>query len=167
MIKSYRNMLDGLACNRCNYANKCFLRKMPLYLYPEQIQIFMINMPAFIFNYREEEKRWHANYRGIQEQLVQYYNIHAYGLLNNKQAFLTNAAQKESDRQRIREYFKYLLDGAARLTEDKNPGMSIMFDELGLLLASDYLDAVSKVISIMKTVAKSNYDVGMKCFGKQ
>lgn len=82
-----------------------------------------------------------------------------------KKRYLTNEMQQESDRQRIRELFKQLLDGAAKAIEDKNPEISIMFDEIGLVLASDYLDAVSKIFSMFKTSGKIKDNSADKCFG--
>lgn len=39
---------------------------------------------------------------------------------------------------------------AAEMTKDKNPLVSIMLDEIGLVLADDIIEAVRKVISILE-----------------
>ena len=75
-------------------------------------------------------------------------------LLGNDVRVLTNIAQRESDKQKIRELFKQYLDMAAKATEEKNPELSIMFDGIGLALASDYLEAVGKIFSMFKTLEK-------------
>lgn len=62
--------------------------------------------------------------------------------------------KKDSDRQFIIKQFKDFLEVAANATENKNPELSIMFDGIGLILASDFLEVISKVFSIMKTVKK-------------
>lgn len=78
---------------------------------------------------------------------------------------MNNEGQRENDRQKIRELFKQMLDIAARATEEKNPEMSIMFDGIGLVLASDYAEAVSKIFSMMKTTIKSDNYYSGGCSG--
>ncbi len=70
--------------------------------------------------------------------------------MGNEVRILTNTAQRESDRQRIRELFKQYLDMSAKATEDKKPELSIMFDGIGLVLASDYLEAIGKIFFCLK-----------------
>lgn len=86
-------------------------------------------------------------------------------LIGNEQRFLTNEEQRESDRQKIRKIFKQMLDFAAKAVEDKNLEMSIMFDGIGLVLVSDYVEAVSKIFSMLKTVIKNENYFSEKCFG--
>ena len=53
------------------------------------------------------------------------------------------------------------MDVAAKVTEDTVPEASIIFDGIGLILASDYLEAVHKVLSMFNTyekIIKSNED---------
>lgn len=165
MSKMYKNLLEFRPCYECNSRSYCFLRKIPLNHYPEHVQNFVITIPNCFFSYHENTKQWYANYQGIQEKIVEYYNLYNCGLSGNEKCYLSNEMQKESDRQRIRELFKQLLDAAAKATEDKNPEISIMFDEIGLVLASDYLDAVSKIFSMFKTLGKVKYNSAEKCFG--
>lgn len=96
---------------------------------------------------------------------MQYYNWNNCGLSGNERNYLTNAEQKKCDEQKIRELFKQFLNVAAKATEDKAPELSIMFDEIGLVLASDYLDAVSKIFSMFKKLGKINKDSAGNCFG--
>ena len=145
MGKQYINMLNYLDCSKCGYRNVCFLQKISLSKYPEQVQEFVIKLPQNTFLYREREGLWNANYLTVQEQLVRYYDVHNCELIGNKKTFLTNERQRENDRQKIRELFKQMLDIAAKATEEKNPEMSIMCDGIGLVLASDYVEAHKKL----------------------
>lgn len=72
-------------------------------------------------------------------------------------------AQQDSDRKRIRELFKYFLDLAAKATEDKNSELSILFDGIGFVLASDYLEAVGKIFSMLKTREKMRNNTTTRC----
>lgn len=161
--QNYKNMLEYRSCNTCGSRNVCFLRKIPLYHYPEYVQNFVISVPNTIFTYQEPTKQWHANYQAIQEQIVQYYDSNNCRLSDNVAHYLTIEAQKESDRQKIRELFKQYLDMAAKATEDKNSELSIMFDGIGLVLASDYLEIVSKIFSMFKTWEKINVKNTDRC----
>lgn len=42
---SYRNILRYRKCNECGIRNICFLRKMSLYHYPENVQEFVLSIP--------------------------------------------------------------------------------------------------------------------------
>lgn len=161
MNGQYKNILNLAVCNKCKYRNVCFLQHISMQRYTEQVQNFLINVLNTNFKY---QGRWKADYLSVQEQLVQYYNEHNCELIGNKKRFLTNEGQRENDRQKIRELFKQMLDNAAKVTEDNNPVMSIMFDEIGLVLASDYVEAVSKIFSLLKTAIKNdNYFSGGCC----
>ena len=96
---------------------------------------------------------------------MQYYNRDNCGLPGSERNYLTNEEQRKCDEQRIKEQFKQLLDAAAKTTEDKNPRLSIMFDGIGLVLASDYLEAVSKIFSMFKKLGEINKDYTGACFG--
>ena len=165
MSNQYKNMLSLLECNKCGYRDVCFLQKAPLSKYPEQVQEFVIKLPSNTFSYRKQEGLWHANYRTIQEQLVQYYGIHNCELVGNRELFLTNERQRENDRQKIRELFKQMLDIAARTIEEKNSEISIVLYGIGLVLASDYIEAVSKIFSMLKTTIKNDNLFSERCFG--
>lgn len=165
MSKIYKNLLESRPCSTCNSRDICFLRKVPLNHYPEHVQNFVISIPNSIFRYQENTKQWYTNYYAIQEQLVQYYDSNNCGLQGNESYYLTIEAQRESDRKRIRELFKQFLDAAAKATEDENPALSIMFDGIGFVLASDYLEAVNKIFSMFKTLEKVNGTSAVKCFG--
>ena len=163
MSYNYRNMLEYRNCNECPSRHTCFLRRIPLYHYPENVQNFVIYLAKPAFEYWESTSQWHANYQEIQKQIVKYYDVHNCELLGNEVRILTNTAQRESDRQRIRELFKQYLDMAAKDTEDKNPELSIMFDGIGLVLASDYLEAVGKIFSMFKTLEKIKINETNRC----
>ena len=161
----YKNLLELRPCVKCLSSDICFLRKISLNRYPEHVQEFVITTPNSAFSYQENTKQWYANYQAIQERIVEYYNSNDCGLSGNERRYLTNEMQKESDRQKIRELFKRFLDAAAKATEDKNPEISIMFEGIGLVLASDYLEAVSKIFSMFKTLGKVTYNSAERCFG--
>lgn len=165
MSNQYKNMLSLLECSKCGYRDVCFLQKVPLSKYPEQVQEFVIKLSPNTFSYREQEGLWYANYWTVQEQLVRYYDIHNCELEGNKKSFLISEAQRENDREKIRELFKQMLDVAAEVYENKNPGISIMLDGVGIVLASDYVEAVSKIFSMLKTVIKNDDYFSGKCFG--
>ena len=162
MNGQYKNILNLSVCNKCKYRNVCFLQHISMQRYTEQVQNFLTNVLNTNFSY---QGRWEANYWSVQEQLVLYYNEHNCELIGNKKPFLTNEGQRENDRQKIRELFKQMLDIAAKVTEENNPVMSIMFDEIGLVLASDYVEAVSKIFSMLKTAIKSDNYFSGGCFG--
>lgn len=161
----YKNILTNFDCSKCRYKNVCFLQKISLSKYPEQVQEFVIKLPRNTFLYQEQTGLWYTNYLTVQEQLVHYYDIHNCELVENKKPFLTNEGQRENDKQNIRELFKQMLDIAAKTTEETNPEMSIMFDGVGLVLASDYVEAVSKIFSMLKTAIKSDNYFSRGCFG--
>ena len=163
MTNNYENMLRYRNCNKCLSRHTCFLRRIPLYHYPKNVQNFVISMPQPAFTYEFQTRQWHANYQEIQKQIVQYYDLNNCELIGNNVRVLTNAAQRESDRQKIRELFKQYLDVAARATEEKNPELSIMFDGIGLVLATDYLDAVGKIFSMFKTLEKIEINETNRC----
>ena len=158
-------MLNFSVCNKCKYRNVCFLQQISTQKYTEPVQNFLINALNISFGYQEKKKVWSANYLAVQEQLVQYYDAHNCKLIENEKPFLTNERQQESDKEKIRELFKQMLDIAAKATEDKDPQMSIMFDGIGLVLASDYIEAVSKIFSMLKTAAKHDNHFSRECFG--
>lgn len=58
-----------------------------------------------------------------------------------------------------------MLDIAAKATEEENPEISIMFNGIGLVLASDYVEAVSKIFSMLKTAIKNDFFPPGGCFG--
>lgn len=163
MSHNYKNLLEHRNCNKCGIRNICFLRRMPLYQYPEYVQNFVISMPQSAFTYHSQTRQWHANYQKIQQRMIQYYDLNNCILSGNEANYLTSEVQQESDRQKIRELFKNYLDIAAKATEDNYPEESIMFDGIGLVLASDYLEAVGKIFSMFKTLEKMRINATNKC----
>lgn len=151
----YNNMLNLKQCSVCSAKDFCFLRQIPLQNYPEVTQNFVIHLPSNIFVYSNAENRWHAHYKSIEDQIIAYYNICNCYVPINRQYPLSVEAQRENDRRLIREKFKQLLDMAAKATEDTDPEMSIVFDGIGLVLASDYLEAVHKVLSMFSKYDKA------------
>lgn len=168
MNYTYDNLLKDRPCSTCHSRNVCFLRQMPMQQYPESVQQFVITVPNAAFKQPQPlfgRKYWHADYHLVQDWLVQYYNRDNCGLPGSERNYLTNEEQRKCDEQRIKEQFKQLLDAAAKTTEDKNPRLFIMFDGIGLVLASDYLEAVSKIFSMFKKLGEINKDYTGACFG--
>ena len=151
MKMKYNNMLNLRQCSVCPTKAICFLQQMPLRDYPEATQNFVIHLPPNIFAYNNIEHRWHAHYQLVENQIIAHYNTCNCYVLGNTQCPLSVEFQRESDRKFIREEFKRLLDMAARATENADPEASIIFDGIGLVLASDYLEAVHKVLSMLST----------------
>ena len=133
----YQNMLSLQRCNNCASRNTCFLQRMPLQNYPEATQSFVIHLPRSAFSYDNYSRRWHADDWSIANQIISYYDAQDDVILENRQYPLSTTVQKESDRQFIRKKFKHLLEIAAKATEDTAPEASIIFDGIGLVLASD------------------------------
>lgn len=95
--------------------------------------------------------------------MVRYYDANSCVLSGNETGYLSVDAQQNSDRKRIRELFKYFFDIAAKATEDKEPEISILFDGIGFVLASDYLEAVGKIFSMFKTREKMKSNTTTRC----
>lgn len=150
----YQNMLRLLRCKNCAGRNTCFLQRMPLQNYPETTQSFVIHLPRNAFSYDNYSRRWYTNDWSIANQIIANYEAQNGFILENRQYPLSTTAQKESDRQFIRKKFKHLLEIAAKATEDTAPEASIIFDGIGLVLASDYLEAVHKILSMFSTYGK-------------
>lgn len=152
---AYMNLLSQLNCNNCPNKNICFLQRMPLQNYSEATQYFVITLPSQFFKFDNISHRWRADYQGIENQLIVCYDSWYYFIPESKQVVLSPEAQKDSDRKFIRDTFNHLLDLAAKATEDTDPTASILFDGIGLVLASNYLEAVHKVLSMFKTYSKA------------
>ena len=150
----YKNVLDLRKCNKCSFINSCFLRRMPLQNYPESTQNFIVNIPGRLFSFDRTENMWHTNYQAILGQIIAHYNAQNNIIQENSKPVLSFEAQRESDRQLIRDKLKQLLDVAAKATEKSDPKTSIMFDGIGLVLASDYIETVHKILSMFQKYDK-------------
>ena len=162
-MTTYKNILNQQQCYRCPSRTFCFLRRIPLHYYPENTQYFVKTIPSQAFAFDEMERRWYANYHMILNQIITYYNSQQNFILQNRLFVLMEDAQRESDIQFIRGRFKKLLEAAAKLTEKSDPEMSIVFDGIGLVLASDYIEAVHKVLSMINTYNKMSYVNDDRC----
>lgn len=160
---AYMNLLSQLNCNNCPNKSMCFLQHMPLQNYPETTQSFVIYLPSEIFGINETDHRRHADYHQIAKRLIAYYDTNRCSLPDNRKIPWSEGAQKDSDRQFIRDRFKHLLSIAAKATEDTAPAASILFDGIGIVLASDYLEVVHKVLSMFSTYDKAVSSYGGDC----
>ena len=102
----------------------------------------------------------------ILDQIITYYNSQPNFIQQNRLFVLVEDVQRESDRQFIRDRFKKLLEAAVKGTDESDPEASIVFDGIGLILASDYLEAVHKILSMINTYNKMSYvnDDSRDCF---
>ena len=159
----YKTILNQQQCYRCPSRTFCFLQRIPLHYYPENTQYFVKTIPSQAFSYNNKERVWYANYQIILNQMITYYNNQPNFIQQNRLFVLMEDAQRESDRQFIRDRFKMLLEAVAKATEESDPEASIVFDGIGLVLASDYLEAVHKILSMINTYNKMSYVNDDRC----
>ena len=162
-MTTYKNILNQQQCYRCPSRTFCFLRRIPMQYYPENTQYFVKTIPSQAFTFDGTKRIWYANYHMILDQIITYYNSQPNFIQQNRLLVLMEDAQREIDKQFIRDRFKRLLEAAAKLTEETNPEASIVFDGIGLILASDYLEAVHKILSMINTYNKMSYANGDRC----
>lgn len=146
----FENMLEYQPCADCPQKGICFLHRELLCNYSPEVQNVIIHVPSVGFKYNDVDKVWHANYQVIQDYLFNYYNASGSIIVCNRLNGLLEDAQRERDKKEIQNLFKYLLDVAAKATEKRNIELSIMFDGIGMVLITDYYEAVNKVLSIME-----------------
>lgn len=130
--------------------------QMPYTLYDNHIEEMVSNfrkqMPKTIF-WHDNNGVCHTRYDWLQDYLLEYCRINypwkspIYLESSSGQAVL--ASDSNSYEKIIKEIFKKAIDIAAEVTKDKNPLVSIMLDEIGLVLADDIIEAVRKVVSIL------------------
>ncbi len=160
---AYKNILNPKKCSGCCSRDFCFLRKISLQDYPESTQNFIVHIPSSLFYFNETEYRWYTNYQAILNHIIACYNGQRNIIQENLRPDLSIDEQRDSDRQFIREKFKQLLDVAAKATEKSAPEVSIVFDGIGLVLASDYLEAVHKVLSMFQKYTDIVNPTGNDC----
>ena len=118
----------------------------------EMVSNFRNQMPQTIF-WNDNNGVCHTRYEWLQDYLLEYcrgnypWKSPIYLESSSGQAVL--ASDSISYEKIIKEIFKTAIDIATEVTKDKNPLVSIMFDEIGLVLADDIIEAVRKVISIL------------------
>ncbi len=147
---TYNNILDPIKCKDCKNSAYCFLRKSPMQKYPESTQDFFVFLLNNAFYFNPAKNRWHADFQKILDSIIADYDSQRNFIQENRKSFLSIDAQRDSDKQLIRNMFKQFIDVAAKATEKSAPADSIAFDGVGLVLASDYLEAVHKTLSMFK-----------------
>lgn len=118
----------------------------------EMVADFWIQKPRTIF--------WHDNsgfcytrYEWLQDYLLEYcrrnypWKSPIYMESSLRQVVLVS--DSNSYEKYIKEIFKTAIDIAAQVTKDRNPQVSIILDEIGLVLVDDIIEAVRKVISTL------------------
>lgn len=143
------------------------MRNMPLQKYPTGSQLLVKQIPSRAY-FIDAENHWHGNYDIVQDYLISYYKVYGGYIQENISPVLSPKGQQDSDIALIRRVFKQLLTVASEETKESNPIASIMFDGIGLVMASDYLEAVHKIFSMISTTAKliDNNNCGYFNFNK-
>ena len=77
-----------------------------LHNYPESTQYILIHLNKNEFYFNNEENMWHTNYQTILDQIITYYNAQDNMIQENSKPFLSSKAQRDSDRQLIKEWTK-------------------------------------------------------------
>ncbi len=164
----YRSVLNQKLCEQCYIRNICFLRNMPLQNYPTGSQLLVKQIPSEAY-FLDAENHWHGNYFVVQDYFISYYNKFGGYIQENKSPVFSPKGQRDSDIALIRREFKLLLTIASERTKESDPIASIMFDGIGLVLASDYLEAVNKIYSMISTAVKmdDNYNCEYYKKGKE
>ena len=157
----YQNMLQYCPCGTCSNRERCFLRRIPLQNYPATVQNFVIFRSPV--NYNIMDNHWHMKYLETQFQLVCYYNEQVQYMPIPAIPPIMWKRQQDQDKQNLCKQFKRFVDVAARATEDQDPALSIMFDGIGLILASDYLEAIHKTLSMIKTYEGALWHAASQC----
>ena len=106
------------------------------------------------FEYKWNENIWHSNLDNFDGVFSKYLVTYGGWVPTNAQHHLTLEEQRKSDLEYIRETLKQLLTAASDVTKNTDPMSSIMFDGIGLVLASDSMDAVNRVVSMISTATK-------------
>lgn len=85
--------------------------------------------------------RWNAPYSIFENNYVSYWS-------NSPSVF------PQQDEQVYRHNFKTAIDAASYATKDSSPVASIVFDSIGLMTASNFLEAVIKTLSIIEKASR-------------
>lgn len=142
-------------CSTCRVRKNCFLingNKLSYCLNSSQKVI--IDLMPKAFEYKWNENIWRSNLDNFDGVFSKYLVSYGGWVPANAQHHLTLEEQRKSDLEYIREMLKQLLTAASDATKNTDPMSSIMFDGIGLVLASDYMDAVNRVVSMISTAAK-------------
>lgn len=145
-------------CENCPFSSKTNLQppnSMGVSYYNWHVDNFWSRMPEKTF-WRDNNGICHTRYEWLQDYLVEYcrnnypWHMPIYMEVDYGQAvYISDAYTYE---KHIKDIFKKAIDIAAEVTKDRNAQLSIMFDEIGLVLADDVKEAVKKVFSILDKV---------------
>ena len=142
-------------CSTCRARNNCFLINGNKLSYcSDNSQKVIVDLMPKAFKYKWDEQIWHSNLDNFDGVFSKYLVTYGGLILANAQYCSTLEERHESDLKYIRETLKHLLTAASEATKDTDPISSIMFDGIGLVLASDYMDAVNRVASMISTAKK-------------
>ena len=126
--------------------------------YNWHVDNFWMRMPEKVF-WRDNDGICHTRYEWLQDYLLEYcknnypWCMSIYMEVDYGQVvYVSDSCTYENH---IKDIFKKAIDIAAKVTKDRNPQLSIMFDEIGLVLADDVKEAVKKVFSILDKASNS------------
>lgn len=120
-------------------------------------KMFWGQLPTVLFTYNNIGQCC-CNYMQLEDLLIQHCKINYPYCFPNQSIWdgvqYISVPTENSYEKNVREAFKKEIDLAAHTTKEKRPELSIMFDGIGLVMADDIVEAVSKVISILETIQK-------------
>ena len=162
MLSQYNKSRCTGNCVNCPFFSenaRYLLNSISLSDYSTQVNDFWMNMPQTIFGH-DNMGICHAHYELLQDYLIEYcrknypWKTAIYMEVNFGQT--VSVSDNYTYEKYIKEIFKTAIDVAAEITRNKNPQLSIMLDEVGLVLADDIIEAVRKVISILEKATEMN-----------
>lgn len=134
------------------------LNSMGVSYYNWHVDNFWSRMPEKTF-WRDNNGICHTRYEWLQDYLVEYcgnnypWHMPIYMEVEYRQAAYISYTYTYE--KHIKDIFKKAIDIAAEVTKDRNTQLSIMFDEIGLVLADEVNEAVKKVFSILDKICNT------------
>ena len=152
---NYSPYINLNKCSTCSARNNCFLINGNKLSYcSNNSQKVLVDLMPKEFEYKWDENIWHSNLDNFDGVFSKYLVTYGGWISANNYQCLDSEEQLKSDLEYIRETLKHLLTAVSEATKDTDPISSIMFDGIGLVLASDYMDAVNRVVSMISTARK-------------
>lgn len=136
-------------CKGCKCINVCPFNKISLENYPREVQNFIFYRTSNTYYYHMG--RLHIMYEQTSQYIITNYKLFSRSGSHKMHRF-PNTELDENSIKEVKRIFKDLLEAAAKSTKYENPELSIMFDEIGFILAEDYLEVVKKIFSVIDTI---------------
>ncbi len=148
-------------CENCPFSSRINfqpLNSMGVSYYNWHVDNFWRRMPEKTF-WRDNNGMCHTRYEWLQDYLLEYCrkNYPWRMPINMEVAYgqVVYVSDVYTYEKHIKDIFKKAIDIAAEVTKVRNPQLSIVFDEIGLVLVDDVNEAVKKVFSILDKVSSS------------